>query len=98
MSSATALTSGFAPTSRFASSKAHPPDMASLSRPQSPLGSAAVIAILVTIGLETTRAHSSEVKLAFPAISFLHAFFQWPNLEALIGSYVDQSTPKCATI
>jgi hypothetical protein len=71
MSSATALASGFAPAFCLASIRAQPLDIASFNKPHRPLGSAAVMAMLVTIGLATTRAHSSGVKLALPAISDL---------------------------
>jgi EAL domain-containing protein (putative c-di-GMP-specific phosphodiesterase class I) len=68
-SSATAFASGFAPASCLTSSRAQPPDMLSFSRPQSPLGSAAVIAMLATFGLATMRAHSPPVKFALAVIA-----------------------------
>src|SRR3954464_9098738 len=50
---------------------AQPLVMDSFRRPHRPLGSAAVIAMLATMGLATTRAHSSVVKFALLAISIL---------------------------
>src|SRR5829696_8125759 len=70
-SSTTALTSAFVVLSCFALRRAHPPAIPSCKRPQRPLGSAAVIAVLATIGEATTRLHSSALKLALLAIAQL---------------------------
>src|SRR4051812_45447307 len=63
-SSAIALARGFALASCFACASANPPALASLIRPQRPLGSAAEIAVQTNIGAAATRVHSSEVKSA----------------------------------
>ena len=67
-SSATALTSGFACELCRASRSAQPPAMPSFRSPHTPLGSAAVIAIPAIIGLESSRLHSSAVKVVLSAI------------------------------
>src|SRR5262249_24644673 len=67
-SAATALTSGLAAASMLALASALPPAKDSLRVPQSPLGSAAVIAIPAIIGLSNSRVHSSRVKLFLSAI------------------------------
>src|SRR6478752_2364897 len=84
MSSATALASGLALVSCLAARSDLPPANASFSKPQRPLGSAAVMAMPATIGLATTRVHSSGVKFALPAMSFLLHLGQL--LERLDGS------------
>ena len=45
-----------------------PPAMPSFNKPQTPLGSAAVMAIPATIGLESSLPHSSVVKFDLTAI------------------------------
>src|SRR6476469_8191832 len=67
MSSATSLASGFAVALCLASTRAHPPESASLNRPHRPLGSPAVIATLASIGLAPTFAQSPCVKLSLCA-------------------------------
>ena len=52
-----------------ASRRAQPPAMPSFKSPHTPLGSAAVIAIPATIGLERSRLHSSAVKVDLSAIA-----------------------------
>ena len=46
---------------------AQPPAILSFNRPQTPLGSAAVMAMPAIIGLASTLPHSSAVKFAFVA-------------------------------
>jgi hypothetical protein len=49
-----------------------PPANDSFSKPNNPLGSAAVMAIPAFIGLRKSSAHSSLVKLVLSAMELLH--------------------------
>src|SRR5712692_3088924 len=67
-SATTALTREFALASVAACVSAAPPAKDSFKRPQSPLGSAAVMAIPAIMGLFKSSVHSSFVKLVLSAI------------------------------
>src|SRR5262245_61084429 len=70
-SETTAFMSGFAFALVAASASAAPPANDSLRRPNSPLGSAAVMAIPAFMGLRKRRAHSSLVKLVLSDMTLL---------------------------